>query len=455
MDNTGLHLSRWEKSGLVFLALVLVVFGGFVVVRSAFLSQRLGDLGVYLRAAWAVQTGEDIYDITERGRWHYCYPPLLAILLVPLADPPRDAGAGTSGLVPYAVSAGVWYVLNLVFLFLAAHWLASALERAASGSAGTNPPRCSRPWWRLRILPIVACLPPIGHTLMRGQMNLLVLVLVCGMAAAVVRGRRFQAGLWLAGAISIKIIPAFLLVYPLWRRDGRLLAGCLAGLLVGLALIPAAVFGPSQAVAYSRKLVDVMVLPGMGVGTDRSRADELINVTSTDSQSILATLHNTLFLDRATRPKEASTSTRLISLLLGGLLTAATLLAAGRRRSLDGPAMVVFLGMLTLNMLFLSPVCHLHYFCLSLPLVMGLMAAAWHQRQVHQLSKGMSGLLAIYLIANVAPLVPGLEVLRDAGLAMYAGLLLWIAGLFYLWKRPQVAALASVGPAASALQQAA
>jgi hypothetical protein len=72
---------------------------------------------------------------------------------------------------------------------------------------------------------------------MRGQVNLLLLALLCGTAAATLRGRRFRAGLFLAGAICIKVIPAFLLLFPLWRRDGRCLLGCLFRLRILLLFL--------------------------------------------------------------------------------------------------------------------------------------------------------------------------------------------------------------------------
>ena len=65
----AIRLSRWERRGLVIGLCLLVAFGGLVVWRSAFLHQRHGDLGVYLRAAWAVRTGNDIYTVTDKG-WH-------------------------------------------------------------------------------------------------------------------------------------------------------------------------------------------------------------------------------------------------------------------------------------------------------------------------------------------------------------------------------------------------
>ena len=90
----------------------------------------------------------------------------------------------------------------------------------------------------------------------------------------------------------------------------------------------------------------------------------------------MATLHNTLHLDRATRPADASPAVAGVSYLLGGLLTAVTLWAGGWRRRLQGPDVPLYFGALILVMLLLCPVCHLHYFSMAVPLVMGLLAAA-------------------------------------------------------------------------------
>src|SRR2546422_10095609 len=111
-DREGLR--RWERLGLVALLVTILAFGVLIVIRSAFLDRPYTDLGCFLHAAWAVRTGNDIYAVTFND-WYYNYPPLLAIFLVPLALPP--AGQTTSGYLPLSVSAALWYVLSVVFLF--------------------------------------------------------------------------------------------------------------------------------------------------------------------------------------------------------------------------------------------------------------------------------------------------------------------------------------------------
>ena len=134
----------------------------------------------------------------------------------------------TDGYVPYAWSVGICYLLNLLCLFAGVHVLASALaERNELGDE--DRPR----WWRLRYWPMLVCCLPIAHTLMRGQVNILILACLCAALAGWLRGWNFRAGLWLSLAICIKVIPVYLLVYPVWKRDYRALAGCTVGLLIG------------------------------------------------------------------------------------------------------------------------------------------------------------------------------------------------------------------------------
>jgi hypothetical protein len=452
-------LRRWEKLCAVVFFAAVIAFGGFVEYRSAFLSRRMGDLGCYLRAAWAVRAGVDMYGLTEDNGWHYNYPPLYAILLTPLADPPnRDASevTATSACIatspiggplpavavlpagqvfvipdvgyktPYAVSVGVIYVVNVLCLLLAVHLLARGLEQTATDPVVRTAPKACRRWWLLRLLPVLACLPPIGHTLMRGQANFILLLCICGLIAGLLQQRRLTAGAYLAGAICLKIFPAYLLLVPLWRRDLRCVAGCAGGLFVGLILIPVLVLGPQRTVSEYCQLAVVLVEPALGVGEDKTRAEELINVTATDSQSFRSIIHNTIYLDRTTRPPQASPLVQKTHWVLGAAFTLATLAVAGFRRALTGPALVLFVGSLTLVMILMSPVCHTHYFALSLPLVMGLIAWDWQRTGEAGLSYRIVGLIAMQIVGNTLPLLPPTEVLKDVGLATYTALALWL-----------------------------
>jgi hypothetical protein len=326
-------------------------------------------------------------------------------------------------------------VFNLFCLAISLHWLAGALERTSSEPLVQTQAAGARRWWALRLLPLLVCLPPVGHTLMRGQVNLLLLLLLSGMVSALARGHSARAGLWLAGAICLKIIPVYLLIYPVWRRDGRCLAACLLGLFLGLGVVPALVFGPAQVIAYFHEWDNSLFRPTLADGNDQKRAEELTNVNATESQSFLAVLHNTLHPDRAERPARSTATERLVHWLIGGTMTGLTLLVAGWRQARRRMIEAVFLATLVLLMPLLSPICHLHYFCLSLPLVMGILALRWDNQTTLRLPAVWWCLFAIHAIALALPHFQGLTILRDLGVAMYATLLLWLAGSVLLWKQ--------------------
>jgi hypothetical protein len=469
MTQSAQPLMRWERRGLIGLGVLLIVLGVEVERRSAFMSRRMGDVGCYLRAGWAVRSGHDLYGVTCDNGWHYLYPPLYAILMTPLADPPR--GADASGMTPYPVSVAVCYLLNLLWLALGAHWLASALESRFVRPELRSPPAGCRRWWALRVVPVLACLPTLGHTLVRGQVNTLLLMCLCGLIAGLMTGRRAWAGVSLAGAICLKIIPAFLLLVPLWRRDGRCLLGCAAGLLVGLVLIPWAALGWGRTADAYTAIGRQLFGPVLGVGADQTLAEELTDTAATDSQSFLVVIHNTAHwrLPRWERPRQAATGARAAHLLIGAALTLATLAAARRGRG-QGQETPLLVGCLALVMILLSPVCHTHYFCLELPLVMALLARSWDRRGEARgdgvgrpdspVDRPLLLLLVVLIAGNALPQLgtgpdleqrwPALALMRlllDCGLAMYVALGLWFVSVLALRRGPHIQAPRNVNEA--------
>jgi len=413
-------LTRFDRLALIgFLALV-VVFGALVEIRSAFLSQRRTDLDVYLRAAWAVRTGGDIYAVTDDHGWHYCYPPLTAILLAPLADPP--AGADRTAYAPFAISVAFWYVFSVVCVFLAAHWFAATLEEA-SDHLGDG-----RRWWYRRNIPIFLLLGPIGCALSRGQVNLLLILLIAGWFRAMVQQRQFLSGLWLAGAICLKFIPGFLVLVPLWRKEWRTLGGVAVGVAIGFGVIPAVVWGIPGTVEVNRRFVHAIIHPAVTQAGDDTRAKELMEITATDNQSFQAIIHNYRHWSESPRPPHADTLTRMLHVALFGSLTALTLHAFGRRRDDNPRRLLLVVGCLVLLMALGSPISHTHYFCLALPLIAGLYITSVEERPKAILPDWGTGLVLVSaaLLFSLTH-IPVWEGRRDAGLPMYASLILWAA----------------------------
>lgn len=421
--------SRWEQAGLVLLALLTVAFGALVEYRSTRLQMRKTDLPIYLRAASELRAGRSPYEFTSTGESHYNYPPLLALVLAPLAHGPEGDSPGT---VPFAVSVALWYGLSVLAVVWAVHVLARRLERASTDLAVRDaPPGCWR-WWALRVIPVVVCLPGIARTLALGQVDLLVLFLICAALAATLARQGYRAGLLLSGAVCIKLIPAFLLIYPVWRRDLRCLAGFTLGVALGCGLIPAAVLGPAKAWAYHRRWAEVVVLPALGLSADRTRESDLTSMASVHSQSLVAVFHAFQHPDRDLRPAQPGAAAKGAAVLIVALMVLVTL-AAARYQAPAGPPLAIAFGGLVALMLLLAPVCHPHYFCHWLPLVTGLVAWDLEQQRGRKgLSRRLVCLLVLVTACNTLTSVPGLAILRDRGLATAAGIALWAAGVAVL-----------------------
>lgn len=443
-NNASNPLTRLQKIGVCLLLLFTLGLGAVVELRGALQNQRKTDLGVYLRAAWAIRTGNDPYAISDDRGWHYVYPPLFAIMMVPLADPP--AGANRDGCLPYAISVGLWYILTMMLGWAGVHMLAKALEETSGDPAVRGQPRFCRRWWALRLLPLLVLLPAIGRSQMRGQVGLVIAFLLCGMAAALLRGRRARSGIWLAAAICIKIIPAFFIILPLWRRDQRMLAGILTGLTLGLVVVPLMALGPQKMRNSYEAFYLETLLPGITGDASGSRGNELTGITSTDSNSPMAVAHNMMYPSRETRPRVTPSGVRIAHWILAVFLTIGTLWAAGpqnrgltaARSRLAGSTEatsreVIFLGALLLLMLVSSPVFHPHYVSMTLPLITVLFSVLWDRNVYPRVPVGWGLLFLALFASHVVTSIGGIFWwTRDFGLVLLTTLSLWAGCLSLL-----------------------
>jgi alpha-1,2-mannosyltransferase len=235
---------------LVFgvLLAVLAVFGALDVRARLGTGpgvRHMSDFSCYVAAADALADGADPYSVTNPRGWHYLYPPLLAVLLLPVRT------------VPLQVLGMFWFALNV-----AAAAGTYFLSLRISGAAGRTLPR-----W-LGVLPLLAVLPPAISSLQRGQISLVLLFLEMLGLQLLLTGRPVRGALAgggaLAAATAVKIVPllpAGILVAGLFaaaaarsRPDAvRRGASAAAGLLLGLALLvwvlPAAVLGAGRTAA--------------------------------------------------------------------------------------------------------------------------------------------------------------------------------------------------------------
>jgi hypothetical protein len=406
-------MDRRARVAAIALFVLVAAYCVFVEIRVAGSKKRRIDLDVNLHAAWAVRAGENPYTITNERGWHYNLPPLLAILLVPVAEQPP--GAEQTGDAPLLLTLAIWNVVGLVALGASVHALASAaVPRFAAGTAR---------WWAPRLIPIAACVPAIGITLNRGQVNLFLTALLIFSIAAALRGRKFIAGGWLAAAVCLKIIPAYLILHPLWMRDRRWLAGTVLGLIIGLGLIPALVFSPQRAGELYLDLARSVMLPGLNLGADGTRSEELIDLYASNSQSFQVLFHHLLYSKSAEIPGWL----RLAHWLAGGSMTLLTLLT-GRTKPSTPTRSIIRFGALAVLMVAISPASHDHYFCVNAILILGLVTARLEGNSPFA-NWSLAVVLTVYFAACALPMIPDLRVLRDLRSPLIGSLVLWLAGI--------------------------
>lgn len=459
------RLTRIEVALLAALALLIVAFGGLTLMRSAFMERRMTDAGVYFRAAWALRVGLDPYQVRDNNWWTYLYPPPLAIVSMPLADPPDGAPRHT--YLPYPASVVIWYLFGVACLLASVHWTASAIEATSPDPRVRSLGPGQRRWWVDRTLPMLVCLPAIGSTLSRGQVNLIMLAAIAAMGATLVGARLFtwrptrdatpassrpmSAGAWLAVAACVKMFPAYVGLYALAARKGRIVTGAIIATIAMMVALPAVVLGPERMALVNHAFAHSMLLPQLGLtkpdpaGVDK--VDELQHATG--NQSFMAIIHGTRNLADVLRDRKIppTRNEKLVHAALSALITAISLVAIlralrrNRANIVTSPNRDDLLAIATLAaaMLPISPVCHNHYFALHLPLVAALIARQM-DRQTHvDLNVRAWALIALYLLAAILPRLPGLEALRPLGLNLYAGLGLWALGVCALWQAPRPA----------------
>jgi hypothetical protein len=447
-------LSRGEISILALTFLILLGFGYNLERRTALRRVPMTDLGVYVCGAGAVRDGQDLYRIVDWRGWHYNYPPAMAILLRPLAHPvptppePLPPGtARTAANTPWGYSidapgnhcglnkdnarffwiVAVWYSISVSLAFLSAHLLACALERRRWNEPPLSEAGPRRRWWTLRAVPMLICITSIGTDLSRGQVDLVMLAAISLAVYFATREQGLLAGVLLSVPACMKMFPAVLLWYPLWRRHWRMMFGAAAGLALLLFVVPVVALGPQRALESYQTFIDVLVKPGLGSGEDASRAEELTNVGATDNQSLLATMHRWSY-PAGQRPLKATRAERLTSYAVGALMLFGWSFAAGWRRK-DSPRQVtLLLGALMGITLVISPVAHNYYFLLLLPLVAGLVDEALAQQEQGVRPRTLIVSLITFTSIDILARIPGIGGwLREAGLP-----LLSLAGLICL-----------------------
>jgi alpha-1,2-mannosyltransferase len=169
---------------------------GYLVVTSV--TGQMLDLGVYRAGGQAILHGGNLYAIRAADRLPFTYPPISAVLAVPLA------------LVPFQVAKIGWIAMVCgPLLFAVRTGFRPIIDRA--GRAG--------PVFVPVILAVAAYLLPVRQDFGFGQVDLLLLGMC--LLDCLAKSPRWPTGLLIGLATAIKLEPGVFIVYLLLTRRRR------------------------------------------------------------------------------------------------------------------------------------------------------------------------------------------------------------------------------------------
>lgn len=201
--------ARWALLALMSVVLLIGAVAYYGKITSDKRSNR-SAIQRWQPQILGLEQGEDISQ-----KYAYPNPPIMSVLLLPLAKLPAE------------VMAITWYLLKVGMAVLSTAWILAMVD-----------PQKRLPWWAQGLAILLAIRPIIGD-LQHGNVNLFVFFIVVASLRLAMAGWSFSGGIALALAVSCKVTPLLFVPYFVWKRDWRLLAGWAVGM--GLFLYPGVV----------------------------------------------------------------------------------------------------------------------------------------------------------------------------------------------------------------------
>ncbi|MFK7778785.1 MAG: glycosyltransferase family 87 protein, partial [Gimesia sp.] len=170
---------------------------------------------------------EDFFD------QYNTHPPTANLIAIPLYR------------LSYRNAQFAWNLVSIGMLCLILFWIVKGLKIQMT------------PWSILAVITLILACDPLQQTLIQGQPNLLLTLLIVGAWRAGKSGKPTVSGMCIGLAAAVKIYPAYLFLYFLVRRDWRAIKGGIISFTL-ITLLTVAVFGID---AYREYLT--IVLPSL------------------------------------------------------------------------------------------------------------------------------------------------------------------------------------------------
>ncbi|MDQ6939183.1 MAG: DUF2029 domain-containing protein, partial [Verrucomicrobiota bacterium] len=290
----------------------------------------------------------------------------------------------------------------------------------------------------IRVLPVLACLASLATSWSRGQVDVVMLAALSLAIYLAVHRREVSAGIFLSVPAAIKLFPALLLLFPVWRARWRMVAGAVLGLFLTFVLLPVVTFGPGRTVELYQTWRHVLIEPAFGQGTDSSRALELTQMSLRDNQSLLSFIHNLRYhhLSRDHRPPGAPLAWRMAVGFLGAVILLGIGVVSGLRRRDSPPQILILCGLLIGLAMLVTPVVHHCYYLLLLPLLSALIDHKLPEVVASIRDLRLPTVVTFFMLTDMLVRIPQIGFwLRDGGVPLLTLVSLMTAGALLLWRQ--------------------
>ena len=276
------------------------------------------DFNVFYHAAREVLAGRDPYQ-SALGDWTpYLYPPLLAVVLAPLA------------LLPLPVAAYVWFLINAVSTISAALISARLVRDDGRLSQSTREGKEAAVGQGGHIVSLVAALSLLVvarfvlDNFSLGQVNPLVAALAAAHFYLYSRDKKITSALALSIAVSIKLTPLLLIAYHVARQRWKFAAAALATCvgLTALSFVPLGSRAPEAFQVFVNRTI---------------KNEQGYDLADAGNQSLRGALARLTAASNGTLDQAATDLSRrpfdMLTLMITFLLFAVAMIAASRART--------------------------------------------------------------------------------------------------------------------------
>ncbi|MGO9608429.1 MAG: glycosyltransferase family 87 protein [Verrucomicrobiia bacterium] len=382
----------WARASVLFITALLVIGLGWVsVYRAAYSPDHRSDFTVYTAAGDAALTGADLYKAQNPRGLSYVYPPPFAILMVPFS------------VLPVSLGTLAWYALSVLLTFWSLRMCVTMVREERRFDGDTFWPT---------VLAAGLVLPWFIQGTAEGQATLLMSWLVVAALYWQTNNRPILGATCLAGAILVKVFPAVLLAYFMWRKKWRFVVATLVLVALGAIVPPAAVFGWNKTLTYWREWAAVVAAPSLGNEQQHRESPvngQLHSPYKVRNQTLEAVCWR---LTGARHARQIAVTTAIAMLVIIGLV--------GSRSQPQSESLIV--SAVLVWMILAAPLSEFHYLLVLLLPMMAMVFVAIYEPDgaTRWLARAM---LAVYAVAGLLTLafVP----LQQIGLLCWTMIGLW------------------------------